>query len=338
MSVTMTPNGRSASGMPDPAPIAPGATERLGVTVIVPTYRRPDQLAGCLDGLIRQTLAPVQVVVTVRDTDPESAEVARRYASALPIEVAGIDVPGQVAAINRGMDHARGDIVAITDDDAVPHPDWVERIEAWYRTDPRIGGVGGRDHVYHGTVPETGEAEVVGRLQWFGRVIGNHHLGVGPAQDVDVLKGANWSFRRAAIADQRLNTRLRGSGAQVRNEVDFCLRLSRQGWRLVYDPLVAVDHFPAVRFDIDQRGSDHFHPLAQENATFNDTLALMAHFGPANRAAFAAWAVLVGTCEFPGLAQWARLALRGDRHAGAKLRATLRGRLEGMRDWRETAS
>ena len=54
--------------------------------------------------------------------------------------------------------------------------------------------------------------------------------------------------------------------------------------------------------------------------------------------AFAAWAMLVGTCEFPGLAQWARLALRGDRHAGAKLRATLRGRLEGMRDWRETAA
>ncbi|CAO3360009.1 Glycosyl transferase, family 2 [Azospirillum melinis] len=319
-------------------PIDPTATERLGVTVIVPTYRRPDQLAGCLDGLVRQTLAPVQVVVTVRDSDPESAEVARRYRPALPIQVVGIDVPGQVAAINRGMDHATGDIVAITDDDAVPHPDWVERIEAWYRTDPRIGGVGGRDHVFHGDVPETGEAEIVGRLQWFGRVIGNHHLGVGPAQDVDVLKGANWSFRRAAIAGQRLNTRLRGSGAQVRNEVDFCLRLSRQGWRLVYDPLVAVDHFPAVRFDIDQRGSDHFHPLAQENATFNDTLALMAHFGPANRAAFAAWAMLVGTCEFPGLAQWARLRLRGDRHAGAKLRATLRGRLAGMRNWRETAA
>nr|WP_295827060.1 glycosyltransferase family 2 protein [uncultured Azospirillum sp.] len=336
MSVTMNP-----TGMPRPAPLVPidpHAAERLGVTVIVPTYRRPDQFAGCLDGLVRQTLAPVQVVVTVRDTDPESAEVARRYASILPIEVAVIDVPGQVAAINRGMDHARGDIVAITDDDAVPHPDWVERIEAWYRADPRIGGVGGRDHVYHDGVPETGEAQVVGRLQWFGRVIGNHHLGVGPAQDVDVLKGANWSFRRAAIDGQRLNTRLRGSGAQVRNEVDFCLRLSRQGWRLVYDPMVAVDHFPAVRFDIDQRGANHFHPLAQENATFNDTLALMAHFGPTNRAAFAAWAMLVGTCEFPGLAQWARLTLRGDRHAGAKLRATLRGRLEGMRDWRETAA
>ncbi|PWC34528.1 glycosyl transferase family A [Azospirillum sp. TSO35-2] len=307
----------------------------MRVTVIVPTYRRPDRLADCLDGLARQTQAPAQVIVTVRDIDPGSADVARRFTGRLALQIVGIDVPGQVAAINRGIDHARGDVVAITDDDAVPHPDWVERIEAWYQTDPRIGGVGGRDHVYHDGVPEDGAARVVGRLQWFGRVIGNHHLGVGPPQDVDVLKGANWSFRRSAIGDQRLNTRLRGSGAQVRNEVDFSLRLRRQGWRLVYDPLVAVDHFPAVRHDIDQRGADQFHPLAQENATFNDTLALMGHFGPLNRVVFAAWALLVGTCEFPGLAQWGRLALRGDRHAGAKLRATLRGRLAGMRAWRE---
>ena len=339
MSETMSSTAKTAPGIARPAvpaPAAPGAAGRLGVTVIVPTYCRPDQLADCLDGLVRQTLAPAQVIVTVRDTDPESAEIAHRYDGALPMQIVQIEVPGQVAAINRGMDHARGDIVAITDDDAVPHPDWVERIEGWYRTDPRIGGVGGRDHVYHDGVPETGERRVVGRLQWFGRVIGNHHLGVGPAQDVDVLKGANWSFRRAAITGQRLNTRLRGSGAQVRNEVDFCLRLSRRGWRLVYDPMVAVDHFPAVRFDIDQRGSDHFHPLAQENATYNDTVALMAHFNPANRMVFAAWAFLVGTCEFPGAVQWARLALGGDPHAGAKLRATLRGRLAGMRDWRES--
>ncbi|MBP2299373.1 glycosyltransferase family 2 protein [Azospirillum picis] len=323
---------------PGPIPSGPlpaaGGPARLGVTVIVPTYRRPDQLAACLDGLARQTLAPAQVIVTVRDDDPASADAARRMLDRLPVEVAGIGVPGQVAAINRGIDGARGDVVAITDDDAVPHPDWVERIERWYRTDARIGGVGGRDHVYHDGVLEDGAARTVGRLQWFGRVVGNHHIGTGPARDVDVLKGANWSFRRSAIGGKRLNTRLRGSGAQVRNEVDFCLRLRREGWRLVYDPLVAVDHFPAVRHDIDQRGAGHFHPLAQENATYNDTLALMAHFGPLHRPVFVSWALLMGTCEFPGLAQWARLALRGDRHAAAKLRATLRGRLAGMREWR----
>lgn len=316
--------------MPDPA--------RFRVTVIVPTYRRPDRLVQCLTALTRQTMPPVQVIVTVRDIDPDSAVAAQRFAAALPIEIVGVAVPGQVAALNRGIDHALGDIVAITDDDAAPHPDWVERIEAWYHADARIGGVGGRDHVFHDGVPETGAARVVGRLQWFGRVIGNHHLGIGNPRDVDVLKGANWSLRRSAIGDLRLNTRLRGSGAQVQNDLDFSLRLRRRGWRLIYDPRVAVDHFPAERHDLDRRGAAGFHPVAKENAAFNDTLALMAHFGPANRAVFAAWALLVGTSEFPGLAQGLRLALRGDRHAAAKLRASLRGRLAGLRDGRESAA
>lgn len=314
------------------------ASARFRVTVIVPTYRRPERLVQCLAALTRQTLKPAQVIVTVRDEDPNSAFVAARFADALPLEIVTVTVAGQVAALNRGIDRAAGDIVAITDDDAAPHPDWIERLEAWYHRDARIGGVGGRDHVYHDGVPESGAARTVGRLQWFGRVIGNHHIGTGGPRDVDVLKGANWSLRRAAIGELRLNTRLRGKGAQVQNDLDFSLRLRRRGWRLVYDPRVAVDHFPAERHDIDRRGADSFHPLAKENGAFNDTLALMAHFGPANRAVFAVWALLVGTSEFPGLAQGARLALRGDRHALAKTRATLRGRLAGLRDWRETAA
>ena len=218
---------------------------RFPVTVIVPTYRRIDRLIQCLTALTRQTMPPAQVVVVVRDIDPDSAATARRFADLLPLELVEIDVPGQVAALNRGIDRATGDIVAITDDDAAPHADWIARIEGWYHRDNRIGGVGGRDHVYHDGVPETGAARVVGRLQWFGRVIGNHHLGTGRPRDVDVLKGANWSLRRAAIGDLRLNTRLRGSGAQVQNDLDFSLRLRRRGWRLVYDPRVAVDHFPS---------------------------------------------------------------------------------------------
>lgn len=314
-------------------------TSHLPITVIVPTYRRPDRLAQCLAALTRQTLPPTQVVVTVRDDDPDSATVAQGFAGTLPLEVATVAVPGQVAALNLGIDRARGDILAITDDDAAPHPDWLERIEAWFRSNPRIGGVGGRDHVFHDGVPETGAARTVGRLQWFGRVIGNHHIGTGGPRDVDVLKGANWSLRRAAVGSLRLNTRLRGKGAQVQNDLDFSLRLRRRGWRLVYDPKIAVDHFPAERHDRDRRGAAGFHPLAKEDAAFNDTLALMAHFGPAGRAVFAVWALLVGTSEFPGIAQGLRLALiRRDPHAAAKLRASLRGRLAGFRSGRESTA
>lgn len=35
-------------------------------------------------------------------------------------------------------------------------------------------------------------------VQWFGRVIGNHHLGTGGVREVDILKGVNMSFRQTA--------------------------------------------------------------------------------------------------------------------------------------------
>ena len=50
---------------------------------------------------------------------------------------------------NIGIAAAAGDIVGFIDDDAVPHPDWLDRILAPYR-DPRVGAVGGH------TVDNTG--------------------------------------------------------------------------------------------------------------------------------------------------------------------------------------
>lgn len=52
-------------------------------------------------------------------------------------------------------------------------------------------------------------------IQWFGRIIGNHHLGVGLPQKVDFLKGANMSYRAQVLATLRFDTRLRGAGASL---------------------------------------------------------------------------------------------------------------------------
>jgi glycosyltransferase involved in cell wall biosynthesis len=49
--------------------------------------------------------------------------------------------PGQVAALNRGLEEARGDIVAFLDDDAAPHPNWLARIRDHFEADRSVGGV-----------------------------------------------------------------------------------------------------------------------------------------------------------------------------------------------------
>jgi glycosyltransferase involved in cell wall biosynthesis len=123
----------------------------MDVTVIVPTYKRPDDLRRCLDALKQQTKAPARVVVVRRDVDAATVAMLTAYdAASLPMVIRVVTAPGVVAALNEGLEAATGDIVAMTDDDAAPHPDWLERIAGHFLVNARVGGVGGRDHIFQG--------------------------------------------------------------------------------------------------------------------------------------------------------------------------------------------
>jgi hypothetical protein len=106
-------------------------------------------------------------------------------------------------------------------------------------------------------------------------MVGNHHLGVGGPRYVDFLKGANMSYRTAALCEDHFDVRLRGSGAQVHNELGIGFVLSRRGWRLLYDPAVAVDHYPSVRHDADQRGATG--KQSMEDRCYNAAISLTEH-------------------------------------------------------------
>ena len=124
--------------------------------------------------------------------------------------------PGLIAALNTGFNRAEGDIVAITDDDTLPSRLAAERIEERFEEDPRLGGLGGRDRmVLQGNARARADEIMVGRVQWFGRVVGNHHLGAGEMREVDILKGANMAIRSVALGDRRIDTTLRGRAPSI---------------------------------------------------------------------------------------------------------------------------
>lgn len=304
------------------------------VSVLVPTWRRPDALARCLRALAAQTVPPTEVVVALRPDDTASWTVLSEMEPSLGLTLvrAPCPAPGVIAAMNAALNQSRGQIVALTDDDTEPWPDWLERIVAAF-ADPRVGGVGGRDW----QPLERGDRADVGRVQWFGRVIGNHHLGAGPRRPVDVLKGANAAFRAPLLRAAGFDARLEGSGAQMFWELALCLPLRRAGWTLLYDPAIAVDHHVEPRHDADQRHRGVFAFTPQVQSVHNETLVLLEHQRGLSRLAFLAWALLVGTRSEPGLAQLPRLLLVGDAHAVKRWRATLTGRARGWRHWRRAA-
>ena len=299
----------------------------MRISVVVPTFRRAEYLTRCLLAIAAQRRPADEVVVVVRDGDAESLAALRPFNEALnSLRVAVSRHPGQVAALNAGLDAATGDIVCITDDDAEPRPDWLARIERHMNADEKVAGVGGRDW----QPVERWDEPIVGKMQWFGRYIGNHHLGAGPPRCVDILKGVNMSFRRTAIGNIRFDERLLGEGAQMENDLAFSLAIRRAGWKLIYDPEVGVDHNVAPRLDIDQRNA--LVPAAHRNMIHNETLAVLEHLSAIRRIAFAAWAILLGTRKAPGLGQLPRLLARG--HAPGELwrrfTATWAGRRAGL--------
>jgi GT2 family glycosyltransferase len=273
---------------------SPGKTVVAELSVVVPSYHRADALRLCLRSLAAQSLQPLEILVVLRADDDEGrAAVAERDDR---VRVLSVDRPGQVAALNCGCAAARGEFIAITDDDAVPRADWLQAIAARFATDAGVGAVGGRDVVHHGDNIEDGEAAVVGRVAWWGRRIGNHHLR-SALQDVDFLKGANMAFRAAAW--RPFDPHLLGEGAQVCNDLEATWSVRRRGWRVVYDPAVIVDHYPAQRHDDDARQDRS--RRADRNAQHNEVYALLRHASWWHRPILLGYALLVGSRKAPGL-------------------------------------
>lgn len=304
----------------------------MRISVLIPSWRRPDDLARCLDALEAQSRPPQEVLVVVREGDePTRKALEDAHPETFAVRAVHVGVPGAVAALRAGLSEASGEVIAVTDDDAAPRRDWLEGIEAHYRLDASVGAVGGPDRLRDRCEPTYDPATVVGKVRWFGRVMGNHHLGAGAARPVDVLKGVNLSVRRAALEDEWLDDRLRGEGAQVHWELALCLALGRAGWKLVYDPAVVVDHYPAPRFGEDQRVQRSLRALADE--VHNETYALLRWRPTWRGPAALGYAVIVGTRRAPGLITFLEgMAREPDRRALCmRLLASLRARLAGLK-------
>ena len=308
----------------------------MKITVIIPTYRRPLHLYNCLAGFKQQIRLADEILLIVRETDNSTWEFLENFdAEFLPIKTLTINVTGVVAAMNLGLDFAQSDIVSFIDDDAVPHHDWLAKIEAHFLADPQLVGLGGRDCIYlEKNKLVEGQKTVVGKLQWFGRMIANHHLGVGKPREVDILKGVNMSYRREAIANRHFDERMKGTGAQAHFEVSFCLSLKRAGYKLLYDPNLVVDHYLAQRFDEDIR--DCFNRAAFFNEVHNETLAIVEHFSPPRQIVFLTWAILVGTRKAFGLVQLIRFLPQEGKLAVDKWLISIKGRKAGCLSWQKS--
>jgi len=318
------------------------------VEVIVPSWRRSAELDRCLAALAAQHRAPDRVLVVLRPDDAEAHDVVRRRALDLePVEVVTTERPGQVAALNAALAALAGatadDVVMFVDDDLVADPDWIERACARFATDPRLGGVCGRDRLWQEGVPVTGRTgRRIGSVTWFGRVTSLWHLGPDEVRTVAHLKGCAMAYRATAIAGLRFDERLRGSGAQPFNDTAFSMQVAARGWGLCYDPGLGADHREGRRVGDDLRPGDTVGVLptkAAADLAYNELLVVLARPGRIGRSAARLWFMLVGSRINPGALQ----ALRAVPSAGPvvavrRWRVAAQARRAAVRSLRSTAT
>ena len=115
------------------------------VSVIVPTYNRPRQLATCLQALAQLDYPRYRFEVIVVDdcSDTPLEPVILPFRSRMNLMLLKQANAGPAAARNIGAKQAQGEFLAFTDDDCAPAPDWLSALAQRFAATPdRI--IGGR--------------------------------------------------------------------------------------------------------------------------------------------------------------------------------------------------
>jgi GT2 family glycosyltransferase len=95
------------------------------VSVVIPNWNRSALLVAVLASIRVQTLQPLEIIVVDNGSTDRSSDVAR----AAGAQVLQLDVnKGFSFAVNRGLEAARGDFIAIVNNDVEFEPDWIENL------------------------------------------------------------------------------------------------------------------------------------------------------------------------------------------------------------------
>lgn len=212
------------------------------VTVVVPTYRRPESLARALAALAAQDAAfPWEVVVVDNDAAGSGrAAVSDAALAGLAVRYELEPVTGVAHARNRGAAAARGSVVALLDDDVVPEPTWLRQVCA-----PVLDGAAA---AAGGTVRLD---PTVTRPAWFDEQgIGGYLSSFALPSDRDLgdrelLLTANMALLRSALDDVGgfdPTFGPRGGVQLVADDAHLVRQLVRGGHRVVYRRDAVVVH------------------------------------------------------------------------------------------------
>jgi len=219
------------------------------VTIIIPTKDNVDLLKRCVDSIEAKTTYD-NYEILILDNGSERIEMINLLESLsnkYRVKKAITDRFNFSELVNFGASQASGNIIVLLNDDTeVITPSWIEDMLGWIQSDDKIGAVGCK-LIYED-----------GRIQHAGVVLGmcshpaDHAFKLRHYQDGCYLNYANVVRNYSAVTAACLMTKksafnhiggFNDENLPISfNDVDFCLRLIENGFRVVYTPKAMLYH------------------------------------------------------------------------------------------------
>ena len=231
------------------------------LSVLICTFNRAELLGDTLAAL-NAAEAPVacevDVIVIDNNSTDDTREVVRRAAAASrwPVRYAREERQGKSFALNTGLSIARGDVLALTDDDVLPAADWLVRIVDRFRESDVVFAFGKVLPRWEITPPAellTREARGIwGPLALIDYGDKADFYDASSFHRKQLPIGANLAVRREVverIGGWRIDLGKVDNTLIAGEDHELCVRLYRAGlYTGVYDPAIQVRHFvPATR-------------------------------------------------------------------------------------------
>jgi len=207
------------------------------VSVIVCTRNRAARLPEFFSHLARLDF-PVddwELVIVDHASSDRTPETIEEFAARTRIRVRHVRAvtDALTGAKNIGLAHARGDILAFTDDDCYPRPDYLRALIEVFAEHP-AGVVGGRVVLHDPTDARLSIRDV------------DTPTDVEPASFVKAgtIHGANMAIRREVVRAVGGFDPLFGPGTRCKaaEDIEYVARAVWAGWRARYDPRPVVAH------------------------------------------------------------------------------------------------
>ena len=224
------------------------------ISVLIATRDRAPLLASTLDALALQESpgCPVEIIVVDNASvdDTPGVVTAAAATSTIPIRYLHETRPGKSHALNTALEHVRGDLVVLTDDDVLPSPRWLCAYARAFEQTGADFGVGRILPLWEAPPPRWLSPALYGVLAISDGGDRRLRLARGVNEQIMPL-GANMAVRRHVI--DRVggwNPELGKLQGTLRTGEDhqFALEMLDAGFLGVYEPGACVQHrVPAER-------------------------------------------------------------------------------------------